>query len=220
MTANNNRSNYSIFVPAESASPKDGLMAHIAGLGRLARLDFERCAVAGEIIYAVEGDAAPVAQADEEARIGTLAYALKKLGNAVDAAEFMRCLNALCEEGDARYRQVVASYYYGEIAARGCREVLKEMALLAMQLASLHPVLDEVEESEWANASNEYGDDDENEASLFAQEVAAMMRLVSVRRRAATLCCSISDWRKTARRRRDRARVCRLRRPLMGRPNS
>jgi hypothetical protein len=38
-----------------------------------------------------------------------LAYALKKLGNAVNAAEFMRCLNALCEEGDERYRQVVAN---------------------------------------------------------------------------------------------------------------
>ena len=62
------------------------------------------------------------------------------------------------------------------------------MALLTMQLASLHSVLEEVEESNEAESSGEYGDDDdENEASLFAQEVAAMTRLVSGRRRAARL---------------------------------
>jgi hypothetical protein len=63
------------------------------------------------VIYTVEGDLTPISQQDEEARIATLAYALKKLGNREDAAEFMRCLNAICEEGDARYRQVTASYY-------------------------------------------------------------------------------------------------------------
>jgi hypothetical protein len=86
----------------------------IAGLG-LARLDFERGAVAGEVICSVEGDSTPTSQQEEEARIATLAYALKKLGNSEDAAEFMRCLNAICEAGDARYRQIAASYYYGEI---------------------------------------------------------------------------------------------------------
>ena len=39
----------------------------------------------------------------------------------------------------ARYRQVAASYYYGEIAERGLGIVLKEMALIAMHLASLNP---------------------------------------------------------------------------------
>ena len=63
------------------------------------------------MIYTVEGDSTPVCQQDEEARIATLAYALRKIGNPEDAAESMRCLNAICEEGDARYRQVAASYY-------------------------------------------------------------------------------------------------------------
>src|SRR5262249_42739487 len=45
-----------------TGSPHDSLMAHIAGLGPVARLDFERCAVAGEVIYAIEGDSAPVSQ--------------------------------------------------------------------------------------------------------------------------------------------------------------
>jgi hypothetical protein len=57
----------------------------------------------------------------------------------------MRCLNEISKEGDARYRQVVASYYYGEIAERGLGVVLKEMALIAMHLASLNPVTEEIE---------------------------------------------------------------------------
>ena len=81
------RSNRDLFIPRDTGSPKDGLMTHLSTLGRLARLDFERCAVAGEVIFAVAGDAIPTSQLDEEARIGTLAYALKKLGNAEAARQ-------------------------------------------------------------------------------------------------------------------------------------
>src|SRR5262244_4643309 len=138
------RSNHSIFLPQNYGSPFNDTAEHITGLG-LARIDFERCAVAGEVIYSVEGDSIPTSQQDEESRIATLAHALKKLGNPEDAAEFVRCLNAICEGGDARYRQVAASYYYGEIAEHGTAYVLKEMGLLAMHLASLNPVAEEVE---------------------------------------------------------------------------
>jgi len=154
---------------------------HISGLG-LARIDFERCAVAGEVIYSVEGDSTPTSQQEEESRIATLAYALKKLGNPEDAAEFMRCLNAICEEGDARYRQVAASYYYGEIAERGAGPVLKEMALIAMHLASLNPVAEEVEgdsEAVYALFS------ESKPRSLFDREVAAVNRMIRGRRKSA-----------------------------------
>jgi hypothetical protein len=73
---NTHRSNHSIFLPQNFGSPFNDAAEHISGLG-LARLDFER-------------------SQDEEARIATLAHALKKLGNREDAAEFMRCLNAIC----------------------------------------------------------------------------------------------------------------------------
>jgi hypothetical protein len=132
------RTNRSIFVPLDSASPKDGMFEHITGLGKIARLDFEHFNVAGEVIFKVEGDTVPTTQQDEEARIGSLGYALKKLGNEVDAAEFIRCLNIICEGGDARYRQVAASHYYREITERGVSVVLKEMALLAMHLEHLN----------------------------------------------------------------------------------
>src|SRR5215510_6545873 len=141
---NTHRSNHSIFFPQSYGSPCNDITKHISGLG-LRRLDFERYAVAGEVLYTVDGDLTPTSQQDEEARIATLAYALKKLGNPEDAAEFMRCLNAICVEGDARYRQMAASYYYGEIAERGVGIVLKEMALVGMQLISLNPITEEME---------------------------------------------------------------------------
>src|SRR5215510_5222930 len=185
---NIHRSNHSIFFPQSYGSPFNDITRHISGLG-LRRLDFERCAVAGEVLFTVEGDLTPTSQQDEEARIATLAYALKKLVNQEDAAEFMRCLNAICEEGDSRYRQVAASYYYKEIAERGVGHVLKEMALLAMQLASLNPVTEEAEsESEVTYAL--YAES--KSRSLFDLEVAEVERLIRGRRKSA--CFARDEW--------------------------
>jgi hypothetical protein len=185
------RSNHSIFVPAESASPRDGLFHHISCLGTLARLDFEHFDVAGEVIFKVDGDASPISQQDEEARISTLAYALKKLGNEIDAAEFMRCLNTICEGGEARYRQAVASHYYREISERGVSLVLKEMALLAMHLEQLNPPEMIVREEEVLLFDGKPGDSSsaairseraahqkEHHRSLFDVEIEAITRLI------------------------------------------
>lgn len=191
------RSNRDLFIPRDTGSPKDGLMTHLSTLGRLARLDFERCAVAGEVIFAIAGDSVPTSQQDEEARIGTLAYALKKLGNAEDAAEFTRCLNAICEDGDARSRQSTASHYYREISERGASVVLKEMALLAMQLASLNPVTEEGEGIELLGGYEHNGSFTANQDArepllddtwpLFDQEVERLTRLVGGRRKVARI---------------------------------
>jgi hypothetical protein len=179
----NSRSNHDIFIPYKSGSPQADLERHASGLG-LARLDFERGAVAGEVIYAVEGDWAPTSQMDEESRIGSLAYALKKLGNPEDAIEFIRCLNAICEDGDALSRQTVARYYYGEVASRGVGEALKEMGLIAMHLASLTPV-EEVVGVEDAAAWELYGKS--NPRSLFGREVAEIERMIRGRRKSNAL---------------------------------
>jgi hypothetical protein len=178
---NTRRSNQSIFHSQNYGSPFNDMAEHISSLG-LSRIEFERYAVAGEVIYSVEGDSSATSQQDEEARIATLAYALKKLGNPEDAAEFMRCLNAICEEGDARYRQVAASYYYGAIAERGVGPVLKEMGLIAMHLASLNPVIEEVEsDSEIVYALS----GESKPRSLFDLEVAAVNRMIRGRRKSA-----------------------------------
>ena len=182
------RSNHSIFLPQNFGSPFNDTAEHISGLG-LARIDFERCAVAGEVIYLVGGDSTPTSQQDEEARIATLAHALKKLGDPEDAAEFMRCLNAICEEGDARYRQVAASYYYGEIAERGVSRVLKEMGLIAMHLASLNPVTEEVE----GDSGVVYALSAESKPrSLFDLEVAEVERMIRGRRKSVSF--ARNEW--------------------------
>src|SRR5262249_49804055 len=175
------RSNHNIFFPQNYGSPVNDVESHISGLG-LARLDFERCAVAGEVLYTVEGDLTPTSQQDEETRIATLAHALKKLGDREDGAEFMRCLNAICEGGDARYRQVAASHFYHEIAERGAGAVLKEMALIAMQLASLNPGTEETEsdsEAIYTLCAKS------KSRSLFDLEVAAVNRMIRGRRKSA-----------------------------------
>src|SRR5262245_35559316 len=180
--ATKHRSNHDIFIPYNSGSPQADLERHTSGLG-LTRLDFERGAVAGDVIYTIESDSTPTSQQDEEARIATLAYALKKLGNPDDAAEFMRCLNAICVDGDARYRQMTASYYYGEIAERGVGTVLKEMALIGMQLASLNPITEEIEngsESIYALSGKS------KPRSLFDLEVAQVERMIRGRRKSAS----------------------------------
>jgi hypothetical protein len=53
---------------------------------------------------------------------------------AEDAAEFMRCLNIICDEGDALSRQATASFYYNEMTNRRVSDVLREIGLLAMEL--------------------------------------------------------------------------------------
>src|SRR5262245_51457002 len=192
MQTTNIRSNRHIFTPENTGSPKDGLFTHISSLGQLARLDFEYFNVAGDVIFKVEGDAFPTSQEDEEARVGSLAYAIKKLSSEVDAAEFVRCLNAICDGGDARIRQATASHYYSEMAERGVNIVIKEMALLAMQLAE-YAIVEAEEEvgcfSLAAQSSNEINRDREaalreGRKSLFEQELDSVKRLVSGNRSA------------------------------------
>jgi hypothetical protein len=192
MQFTNTRSNRHIFVPRDSSSPKNGLFTHVSGLGPIARLDFERYDVAGEVIFKVEGDAFPTSQEDEEARIGSLAYAIRKLGNEVDAAEFIRCLNSICEDGDARGRQTIASHYYREIGERGAGFVLKEMALLAMRLQEPAVIENEEEVAVFSNESQSQEDIErdreearkEREFSLFDLELASVLKLVLGSRRA------------------------------------
>jgi hypothetical protein len=71
------RSNHSVFLPQNFGSPFNDTAEHITGLG-LARIDFERCAVAGEVIYSVDGDSSPTSRQDEEARIAALAHLFER----------------------------------------------------------------------------------------------------------------------------------------------
>src|SRR5262249_28814124 len=81
-----------------------------------------------------------------------------------------------------RYRQGAASYYYGENAERGAGPVLKEMALIAMSLASLNPVTEGVEsESEVVYALSA----ESKPRALFDLEGGAVKSVIPGRRRSA-----------------------------------
>lgn len=127
--------NRTLFTVNQSACPSAEMDRHISSLG-LRRLDFEAHNTAGNTIFRVEG--APEAEAEN--KITRLPYLLKKFGNRDDAVEFLRCLKAIAgEDADQLSQQTVASHYLREMATKGTAVVLKEMALLEMQLNATMP---------------------------------------------------------------------------------
>jgi hypothetical protein len=160
------RSNRSIFVSRDTGSPNDDLLKHISNLDSMARLDFERCSVAGEVIYAIEGDAMPTSQQDEEARVGTLAYALKKLNPtdvrptavASDSASTVRAFGEIHHESRA-YREYL----------KGLNEIDRQLLNDAVDRRQQHrndttagerrdplPILEKIEDFEISFFSQEF----------------------------------------------------------------
>jgi hypothetical protein len=73
-----------------------------------------------------------------EVKIAAPEYAARTLGNAEDAAEFIRCLKLIAgQDASALYLQQLASHYYAEARLRPVPEVLKEMGLLALELSAV-----------------------------------------------------------------------------------
>ncbi len=146
--------NQSIFAHHDYGSPNDGVLTHISSLCRLHRLDYEEFGRAGEIIYRVVGDSSPTSQEEENARIGTIQFAAKKLPHPEDAKAFILALNDICEGADEKYRRNAASHFYSEITKRGLPAVLKEMGILGMQLKEKqvsYYTLEELDEDPFAS---------------------------------------------------------------------
>jgi hypothetical protein len=131
-------SNYQIFQPANTGSPRWDLYSHLSRLPQTARIDFEDHSLAGGLVIRVEPDLGSAGEREAEAKIVSVPYAARALGNTEDAVEFIRCVN-LIAGADARAfnLQIVASYFYGEARTRPVREVLKEMALLALEMTAV-----------------------------------------------------------------------------------
>lgn len=107
--------------------------------GNASRIDVEETFIIGDgVIVRIEPDLASLDEKEAEAKIASVVYAEKVLGNNADAVEFIRCVKLLAGE-DARGLdlQIIASHYYGQAKIRPVGEVLKEMALLAMELTSV-----------------------------------------------------------------------------------
>ncbi len=127
-----------IFRPASTGSPRQDVYSHLSQLPQLMRLDFEEHTVVGNLIVRIEPDPGSATGGEAEARIVSVAYAERVFGNNTDAIEFIRSVK-LIAGADARARdlQIIASHYYKEVKSRPAGEVLKEMALLALHLASV-----------------------------------------------------------------------------------
>lgn len=131
-------SNYQIFQPVNTGSPRWDLYSHLSRLPQTARIDFEDHSLAGGLIIRVEPDLGSASEREAEAKIVSVPFAVRALGNMEDAVEFIRCVN-LIAGADARAfnLQLVASYFYGEARTRPVHEVLKEMALLALEMTAV-----------------------------------------------------------------------------------
>lgn len=133
-----------LYRPADSGSPGQDYCRHISRHDTH-RIDLEdTIIIGGGVIVRIEPDLASMDEKEAEAKIASIAYAQKVLGNNDDAVEFVRCVKLLAGE-DARGRdlQIIASHYYTETKSRPVSDVLKEMALLAMQLTSVTSTNDE-----------------------------------------------------------------------------
>jgi hypothetical protein len=74
----------------------------------------------------------------QEVKIAAPEYAARRLGNAEDAAEFIRCLHLIAgRDASSLYLQQLASHYYAEAKRRPVGEVLKEMAMIGFEMAAV-----------------------------------------------------------------------------------
>lgn len=112
----------------------------------LFRRELEENSVLGGnvVIRAVEGDEQP---ALERVKILSLAYATRVFGNSDDAKEFVRCVKAIADPQAAQFElEQIASHYYRECrSGRSVPEVLKEMALLGMEMTRVTASVNELE---------------------------------------------------------------------------
>lgn len=128
--------NQHIFNPVNTGSPRLDVYDHISRLPQTARIDFEEHTVAGDLIIRIEPDLGSAAE--DETRILALPYALRFFGQIEDAKEFIRCVKLIAgDEARPFELQIIAAHYYQQARTRPVAAVLKEMALLAMELAAV-----------------------------------------------------------------------------------
>lgn len=130
-----------------SGSPMHDWARHLS-VNELFRRDLEENSVLGGnvVVRAVEGDEQP---ALERVKILSLAYATRVFGNAEDAKEFVRCVRSIADPDAAQFElEQIASHYYRECRKRDVPSVLKEMALLGMEMTRVTTSVNDLE-IEW-----------------------------------------------------------------------
>lgn len=130
-----------------SGSPMHDWARHLS-INDLFRRELEENSLLGGnvVVRAVEGDEQP---ALERVKILSLSYATRVFGNVEDAKEFVRCVKAIADQQAAQFElEQIASHYYRECRMRNVPEVLKEMALLGMEMTRVTTSVNDLE-VEW-----------------------------------------------------------------------
>jgi hypothetical protein len=138
-----------VYNPHDSGNPGHDISEHISRFSHR-RIDLESTQlVGGRVIGRVEFDLGAANESEMQHRILTIAYALNQLESIDNAAEFVRIIKegvSTGVEADPRSLQIWASWAYTEIRNRTksgrpkdevITEVLKELAMLAMQLTAV-----------------------------------------------------------------------------------
>jgi hypothetical protein len=128
-----------------SGSPMNDWARHISVNDLFRRELEENCVLGGNVVVrAVEGDETP---ALERVKILSLSYATRVFGNAEDAKEFVRCVKSIADPQAAQFElEQIASHYYRECRqGRPVPEVLKEMALLGMEMTLVTASVNDLE---------------------------------------------------------------------------
>lgn len=131
-------SSFLLFHPQDTGSPGQDFCHHLTRHSHR-RIELEDTMLVGDnCIVRIEPDLGSLDDREAEAKIVTVRYAERVLGNNADAAEFIRCVKLLAGE-DARGHdlQLIASHYYGEARRRPAGEVLKEMGMWGLRLVSV-----------------------------------------------------------------------------------
>ncbi len=127
-----------------SGSPMNDWARHLSA-NQLFRRELEENSVLGGnvVVRVAEGDETP---ALEKVKILSLSYATRVFGNSEDAKEFVRCVKSICDPQAAQFElEQIASFYYGECRRRDVPEVLKEMAMLGMEMTRVTASVNDLE---------------------------------------------------------------------------
>lgn len=119
--------------------------AHHLSVNDLFRRELEENSVLGSkvVVRVVPGDEQP---ALERVKILSLSYATRIFGNVEDAKEFVRCVRSIADPQAAQFELgQIASHYYRECRQRPVPEVLKEMALLGMEMTRVTASVNDLE---------------------------------------------------------------------------
>src|SRR5215831_9229412 len=138
-----------VYRPHDSGSPGHDISDHISRFSHR-RIDLESTQIVGDrVIGRVEFDLGAANESEMQHRILTIPYAEEQLDSVANAEEFVRAIKEAVSAGveaDPRSLQTWASWAYNEIRVRSnsdrskeeiIAEVLKEIALLAMQLTAV-----------------------------------------------------------------------------------